>query len=75
VPLPVDDETVGPLQRLTPREKEVLELLIGGATDKDIAEALVISPRTASVHVSNIISKLEVTNRGSAVAFARRDNR
>lgn len=57
---------------LTPREGEVLELLAEGRTNTQIAERLYISTKTASVHVSNILRKLEVTNRGEAAAIAHR---
>jgi DNA-binding CsgD family transcriptional regulator len=71
VPLPVEEEAAGPLHRLTAREREVLVLLTDGATDREIAAALVISPRTASIHVGNILAKLDVPNRGAAAALAR----
>jgi DNA-binding CsgD family transcriptional regulator len=71
VPLPKEGEAAGPLHRLTAREREVLQLLASGATDKDIASALVISRRTASIHVGNILAKLDVPNRGTAAAVAR----
>jgi predicted ATPase/DNA-binding CsgD family transcriptional regulator len=57
---------------LTPREGEVLELVAAGRTNPEIAERLYISTKTASVHVSNILRKLEVTNRGEAAALAHR---
>jgi DNA-binding CsgD family transcriptional regulator len=57
---------------LTDREIEVLRHLAEGRTNKEIGEALFISTRTASVHVSNIIRKLGVTNRGEAAAVAHR---
>ena len=71
VPLPVEEEAAGPLHRLTAREREVLVLLADGATDREIAATLVISPRTASIHVGNILAKLDVPNRGAAAALAR----
>jgi DNA-binding CsgD family transcriptional regulator/tetratricopeptide (TPR) repeat protein len=71
VPLPESESTEGPLSRLTPREREVLEQLAKGATNKVIASVLVISAKTVSVHVSNILSKLDVENRGAAAALAR----
>ena len=58
--------------RLTSRETEVLRLLAEGATNARIAERLFISPKTASVHVSNILAKLDVPNRATAGARARR---
>jgi DNA-binding CsgD family transcriptional regulator len=57
---------------LTTREREVLALLVEGRTNRRIAEALFISESTASVHVSNIIGKLGVSNRVEAAAAALR---
>ncbi len=57
---------------LTAREREVLATLSTGATNRQIATALFISEKTASVHVSNIIRKLGVSNRGEAAAIAHR---
>ena len=62
----------GPLSRLTPREREVLDQLATGATNRTIAAELVISEKTVSVHVSNVLAKLGVENRGAAGALARR---
>ena len=55
---------------LTVRELEVLRLLAVGRTNRDIAAELFISAKTASVHVSNIMSKLGVASRGEAAAIA-----
>jgi DNA-binding CsgD family transcriptional regulator len=57
---------------LTAREREVLRLVAEGHSNSRIAERLYISPKTASVHVSRIIAKLEVSNRVEAAAVARR---
>jgi DNA-binding CsgD family transcriptional regulator/tetratricopeptide (TPR) repeat protein len=57
---------------LTPREIEVLMLVADGRTNREIAQQLYISTKTASVHVSNILRKLEVSNRGEAAALAHR---
>jgi DNA-binding CsgD family transcriptional regulator len=57
---------------LTPREREVLVLLADGRTNPQIAQALFISPRTAGIHVSNILAKLGVASRGEAAAVAHR---
>jgi DNA-binding CsgD family transcriptional regulator len=56
--------------RLSPREMRVLELLVLGSTDREIAEALFISKSTASSHVAAILSKLSVSNRSAAVTIA-----
>jgi DNA-binding CsgD family transcriptional regulator len=56
---------------LTARETEVLGLLAQGRTNREIGQVLFISEKTASVHVSNILAKLGVTNRGEAAAVAR----
>jgi DNA-binding NarL/FixJ family response regulator len=55
---------------LTARELEVLQLLAGGKTNREIAAELVISEKTASVHVSHILSKLGVRNRVEAASLA-----
>jgi DNA-binding CsgD family transcriptional regulator/tetratricopeptide (TPR) repeat protein len=57
---------------LTAREAEVMALVARGYTDREIAEALVISVKTASVHVSHILGKLGVANRREAAAIAHR---
>ena len=57
---------------LTAREQEVLTLVATGATNRQIAETLFISPKTATLHVSNILSKLGVTNRVEAATIAHR---
>ncbi len=58
---------------LTPREREVLALLIQGHTNRQIAEALLITPNTTKKHVDHILQKLGVSTRAGAVAAALRD--
>ncbi|HEX6030986.1 MAG TPA: AAA family ATPase [Tepidiformaceae bacterium] len=58
--------------RLSPREREVLELVAQGLTNRDIAERLVLSERTVINHVSHIFEKIDVDNRAAATAFAFR---
>jgi predicted ATPase/DNA-binding CsgD family transcriptional regulator len=59
-----------PSVHLTPREAEILRLLAAGRTDREIGAALFISHRTVEFHVSRILAKLGVSNRGGAVAAA-----
>jgi DNA-binding CsgD family transcriptional regulator len=56
---------------LTPRELEVLRLLVEGRSNRQIAEQLFISGKTASVHVTRILTKLDVHSRRDAAARAR----
>ncbi|MQY09508.1 helix-turn-helix transcriptional regulator [Actinomadura macrotermitis] len=65
----------GPFAALTAREREVLDLLAQGRNNKEIAADLFISPKTASVHVSNILAKLGVASRTQAAALALREGR
>jgi DNA-binding CsgD family transcriptional regulator/tetratricopeptide (TPR) repeat protein len=57
---------------LTPRELEVLRLVAEGLSNRQVGKALFISEKTASVHVSNILSKLGAASRTEAAAVARR---
>ncbi len=67
---PVPAAPSAPGGTLTAREREVLALLVKGLNNSEIAERLSISHATAKAHVSNILSKLEVSNRAEAVALA-----
>jgi DNA-binding NarL/FixJ family response regulator len=69
--LVVGVSTGGP-DALTPRELEVLTLIGQGRSNGEIATLLAIAPRTAKVHVQNILSKLGATNRTEAVSIAVR---
>ncbi|WP_371654893.1 MULTISPECIES: AAA family ATPase [unclassified Streptomyces] len=72
----VPDEAADPAGALglTSREQDVLRLVAVGHSNRQIAEELYISPKTASVHVSNILAKLGVSGRGEAAALAHRLN-
>ncbi len=63
-----DDDPFG----LTPRERQVLELVAGGRTNREIGQTLYMAEKTASVHVSRILAKLEVRTRTEAAAVAHR---
>jgi DNA-binding NarL/FixJ family response regulator len=67
---PIDAGVWTRLSALTPREAEVLTLVARGYTNREIAAALVISVKTASVHVSHILRKLDAPNRLEAAAIA-----
>ncbi|MBC8952805.1 response regulator transcription factor [Xenorhabdus sp. PB62.4] len=63
-------QEVTALQILTPREKEVFNLLINGVSVKDIAEQLELSPKTVHVHRANILSKLQCDSTIELVHYA-----
>jgi DNA-binding CsgD family transcriptional regulator len=69
---PDGKEGLGELLGLTPREAEVLTLVARGYTNREIAATLVISVRTAGVHVSHILRKLGAPNRLEAAAIVHR---
>jgi DNA-binding NarL/FixJ family response regulator len=58
------------LEGLTQRELEILRLLASGKTNRGIAQALVISEKTVASHVSHVFTKLGVTSRSAATAYA-----
>ena len=65
------DAPADQINTLTRREREVLELIAAGRTNRQIAEMLTISLPTAERHVHNILGKLGCANRTEAAAFAR----
>ncbi|MFC4885533.1 AAA family ATPase [Streptomyces beijiangensis] len=67
-----EDAAPAPVLGLTARELDVLRLVAAGRSNRKIAEELFISPKTASVHVSNIMAKLGASGRGEAAAIAHR---
>jgi two-component system, NarL family, response regulator LiaR len=66
-PPPVD-----PLQPLSPREREVLDLIASGQSNRQIATELIIGEQTVKTHVSNILMKLDLQDRVQAAIFALR---
>jgi NarL family two-component system response regulator LiaR len=62
--------TKQPLFDLTEREREVLNLVVQGHSNQQIAETLVISLATVKAHISSILSKLQVSSRAEAITFA-----
>ena len=59
------------LQALTPRQDDVLKLLVAGYTNPEIAEALVISVKTVESHVNQILAKLELSSRREVIAWVQ----
>lgn len=61
-----------PVEQLTDREMDVLRLIARGMSNKEIADALIISEKTVKTHVSNILSKLHLADRTQAAIYALR---
>jgi len=62
--------TEQPWLELTEREREVLNLVVQGQSNRQIADAMFISVATVKAHVSSILSKLQVSSRAEAIAYA-----
>lgn len=62
-----------PIDELTDREKEVLRFIAQGLSNQEISDTMVVSKATVHTHVSNILSKLQLTNRTQAALFAIRE--
>ena len=60
-----------PFPELTERELEVLRLIAQGLNNQEIAQKLVLSPKTVRNHITNIFSKLQVADRAQAIVRAR----
>src|SRR5829696_7612860 len=69
-----DDADDSYTEALTARERVVLEQLVAGATNKEIATTLVVSENTVKYHLKNILRKLHVNNRAQVVAWAMRQD-
>jgi DNA-binding CsgD family transcriptional regulator len=74
ISLPDRQTVADPVARfgLTAREREVLDLVAAGRSNREIADTLYISVKTVSVHVTNLLRKLGVTNRVQAAAIVHR---
>jgi len=70
-PQPTEPEKTN--YNLTPREMEVLVLLVEGLNNREIAERLFVSRATAKAHVSHILDKMGVSNRAEAITLALRE--
>jgi DNA-binding NarL/FixJ family response regulator len=66
-----DDDSALAFSEMTNREREVLELIAQGNSNQEIARLLYIAPKTVSNHISNIFSKLQVSDRAQAIVKAR----
>ncbi len=64
------DEAKGRVERLTPRERDVLVGLVDGFTNKMIAESLDISPRTVEIHRANLMEKLDAPSLSNVLRIA-----
>jgi pimeloyl-ACP methyl ester carboxylesterase/DNA-binding CsgD family transcriptional regulator len=71
-PAPARKPGTGAVHELSPREREVLELVAQGFSDAQVADRLVISPHTVHRHVANILAKLGLSTRAAAAAAAAR---
>ena len=69
----IPERTTAPLDQLTQRENEILQLLINGKSTQGMADHLSLSPRTVTTHIGNIMGKLGVSSRAELVAFALRN--
>jgi len=66
-------EGIGPAGNITPREIDVLDLIVKGQTNKEIAASLSVAESTVKNHLRNILAKLHLKNRVQAAAYALRE--
>jgi RNA polymerase sigma factor (sigma-70 family) len=66
-------QTASPLDELTPREREILESLAAGLSNKEIGEKLFLSEKTVKHYMTNILQKLQVRNRVEAALLAQKE--
>jgi DNA-binding NarL/FixJ family response regulator len=72
---PAPESPPSDIHDLTPRERETLDLIAAGATDKEIAAQLTLSLHTVKSHVRSILAKLHAANRRQAARLAAREDR
>lgn len=72
-PTPSGTGTIEPRSGLSPRELEVLQLIVDGRSNREIGDNLFISTRTVATHVAHILSKLGLDSRAAAAAYAVRN--
>jgi DNA-binding NarL/FixJ family response regulator len=66
-------QSISPLDELTPREKQILEGLAAGLSNKEIGEKLFLSEKTVKHYMTNILQKLQVRNRVEAALLAQKE--
>ncbi len=66
------DKETEPRDSLSPREKEVLDLVSQGLTNKEVADGLYVTENTVKYHMKNILDKLHLRNRSQVIAWAAR---
>jgi DNA-binding NarL/FixJ family response regulator len=70
--LSINDDGSDPYESLTDREREIFQMVAEGMTNKEVAELLVISPRTVETHRTSFMRKLNLKSRTDLIRFALR---